>query len=299
MTKPDQAFRHQAVELGRFAAAFGIVMAHAMPLTLGRAGQLSLSFFVILTAFLSGQSLVRAPGRYHWWPRAVRLLLPWLACCALFRLVEWKISDPPLGFWEIRDPWSLLAGPEYHLWFLPFLILATATVRPVGRFAMTGRGLELAFSLIAVLALPAFTAHHRGLLPVPLSQWAAILPTYLWGLLCGIAVAQGRGNVAALGLAGVTAAGVIATGGQAFWPLSIPLAAALLWALWKTPLVGNWKMLGDAAFGIYLLHPLMLFVGYKLFGASANRLMLGFFAFALSCVTVFAMQRLPLARRLI
>lgn len=303
MSRAPAPDHRPAIELGRFVAAFGIVVAHALP-QMRWCGQVSLFFFVMLTAFLSGKSFLRAPQTYRWSQRVRRLVLPWMFWCGIFHVAQWKISRPPVGFLEIRDPWSLLSGPTYHLWFLPFLVGATALVQPFGLMADDDTRLALMFAATAGAALPLFALHAGNLVPAPLSQWALVLPVYVWALLFALAGTHGRSAMAAAGLAAITGAALVATqaetGGAEIWPLFLPAAAGLLAVLWRLPCRGmRFGPLGNSAFGIYLVHPLALLLGYKLFGADADRWGLALFAFALSCAIVAAMQRLPGARTLI
>ena len=57
------------VELVRFVAAFGVVVAHAQASPRDWVGHLSLGVFLILTAFLAMQSMQRAGGRYKLVPQ--------------------------------------------------------------------------------------------------------------------------------------------------------------------------------------------------------------------------------------
>src|SRR5262249_45425125 len=65
--------------------------------------------------------------------RAVRLLVPWLfwslAIAGVFALRATQRGEPAWGWTKAT---MLLYGPEIHLWFLPFLLVATAGVRAAG-----------------------------------------------------------------------------------------------------------------------------------------------------------------------
>ena len=274
-------------------------MAHAAPDIFGVVGQTSLSFFVVLTGFLAGKSFLRAKGDYRWSRRAAKLIVPLAFGWVLFIIVGWRVNDDHDPFAWLVSGWSLLSGPAYHLWFLPFLMAAAALVRPIGTFTRDDRRLAIALVALVALSLPMFFAHYDALVPRPLEQWAAVTPMFVWGLLWAIAVDRGRFIWVTPAMLGMTAMAVLATRGQELWAWLLPLAEVLVLALWRVPArKRNWAWMGDAAFSIYLIHPLALLVGYKLFGAHADPVALGVFACILSLGGATMVQRLPRQFRL-
>lgn len=299
MNLPRSSSYHPAIELGRLGAAFGIVMAHAAPMVFGLFGQVSLAFFVVLTGFLAGKSFLRSNGDYRWSRRAAKLMVPLAVGWVLFFLVQWKVNDQHDPFGWLTSGWSLLIGPEYHLWFLPFLIAAAALVRPIGRLLTSDSRLMTALVALVLLSFPMFLAHYDALVPSPLSQWAVVMPMFIWGLLWAFAVARNRAGWATLAMLGITVSAVLATRGQELWAWFMPMAQLLVLALWRVPPdKRNWTWMGNVAFGIYLVHPLALLIGYKLFGGGTDRVALGLFASALSFAIVAMAQRLPFQLRL-
>jgi len=296
MTKPA-AYR-QAIDLARFIASFGVVAAHAYAMENDWVGHISLGLFLILTAFLAMQSAQRAGGRYRFLVRAKRLVLPWLAWSLFFRLVALKVSDDP-GKWQLlSDPWSLLVGSTIHLWFLPFVMLAMALVEPVGRLITTPRRLAMALAALVVLSMPLFWAHELEL-HAPLPQWSFGFPVYILGLLLGVAHPMGRAGWPLLAAAVLSGLGLLISGGAA-WALTVVGAVLAFEVFWRMPMQGKWlPLLGQASFGIYLIHPFFMLVTYKFFGAEVNLLFAAVLTFAMSCAAVLVMRRVPALARLI
>lgn len=296
MTKP--ASYRQAIDLARFIASFGVVVAHAYALENDWVGHISLGLFLILTAFLAMQSAQRSGGRYPFLARAKRLVLPWLAWSLFFRLVALKVSDDP-GKWQLlTDPWSLLVGSTIHLWFLPFVMLAMALVEPVGRLITTPQRLAIALAALIVLSMPLFLAHDLGL-HAPLPQWSFGFPVYILGLLLGVAHPMGRAAWPLFAAVLLSGLGLVISGGAA-WSLTVVGAVLAFEAFWRLPLRGKWlPPLGQAAFGVYLIHPFFMLVAYKAFGSDVNLLFAAVLTFVLSCAAVLVMRRVPVLARLI
>lgn len=319
MTKAPSSMKAQAhiynsaIDLGRLVAAFGIVLAHAAPDEFGLIGQISLSFFVVLTGFLAGKSFLRARGNYIWSRRVARLIIPLALGWVLFFAVAWRVDDAHDPFAWLTSGWSLLSGPAYHLWFLPFLMAAAALVRPIGRFVIpdtnscddiTGdvagsRRLTIALILLVAGSFPLFRLHYDELIPRPLAQWAVVMPMFVWGLLWSLATDRRGAVQVTLAMAGITLCAVLATRGQELWAWALPLSEILVLALWRLPLRGpGWAWMGAMAFGIYLIHPLALLVGYKLFGAAINPVALGLFGCLSSGLAVAMARHMPRPLRL-
>jgi fucose 4-O-acetylase-like acetyltransferase len=288
----------QGIDLARFIAAFGVVVAHALVSPRDWVGHLALALFLILTAFLAVQSAQRAGGTYAFWPRARRLLVPWLAWSAFFRLLDLVISDRPDRFTPLTDPWSLLYGSYIHLWFLPFVGLAMALVGPAVKWVTTADRLLLACLLLLGVSAPLFWAHEALGLPEPLPQWAFALPCYALGLLLGVARPIGRAN-------GVLLTGILLTGlaiwlgGAAPWTFTLLVGLAAFELFWRLPLRGVWlPPLGQVSFGIYLAHPFFMLVIYKFMGPDVAPLLGAVLAFVLSWAAIAVLRHIPLFARI-
>ncbi|EKD60000.1 MAG: Acyltransferase 3, partial [uncultured bacterium] len=93
--------------------------------------------------------------------------------------------------------------------------------------------------------------------------------------------------------------GLLISGGAA-WALTVVGSVLAFEAFWRLPLRGKWlPLLGQAAFGIYLIHPFFMLVAYKLFGAEVNLLFAAVLTFVMSCAAVLVMRRVPALARLI
>lgn len=278
-----------SVELARFVAAFGVVVAHAQASPRDWVGHLSLAVFLILTAFLAMLSMERAGGRYKLAPRMRRILLPWLFWCLVFRLVDLALAGRM--FPVLSDPWSLLYGSTIHLWFLPFVALAMIWVAPVGRRVRDARALAVTLGLWLGLSVLAFALHEANL-PAPLAQWSFAAPLYLYGLLLAPAHRLNRAGwlIAAAGLA--SCAGALMT--HTPWPWTVLIAALIFEAVWRLnlrhPIL---PALGAVAFGIYLMHPFFILAVWKVLGPDTAWFPAAAVAFTLSWAATEAARRLP------
>lgn len=287
-----------AIDLARFIAAFGVVAAHAFASERDWVGHVALGLFLILTAFLSVQSMNRAGGRYPWIARARRLVLPWLFWSAVFRVVFFLVADGPERHALLSDPWTLLIGSSIHLWFLPFVMLAMALVEPSGRLIGDPRALAVATGALVAIGLPLFALHHFVPMPEPLPQWAFGLPVYAYGLLLAPAHALGRVGWLLAAVAVLSVGGYLMTG--EVWAL-MPLVAALGFEVfWRAPLSGQWmKRLGQVAFGIYLVHPFFMLVCYKFLGPDVDRMLATVATFLMSWAAAEVLRRLPVLKTLV
>lgn len=296
-TMSPKSPHRQGIDLARFIAAFGVVVAHALASPRDWVGHLALALFLILTAFLAVQSAQRAGGGYAFVPRARRLILPWLVWSAFFRLLDMAISDRPDRFMPLTDPWSLLYGSYIHLWFLPFVGLAMVLVAPVVRHVTTPERLIMASVLLLGISAPLFWAHEALGMPEPLPQWAFALPCYVLGLLLAVAGPMGKTWVPLVtGLLLTALSEVLGQGAP--WAATILIALVGFEVFWRLPIRGRWlSALGQVSFGIYLVHPFFMLVVYKLMGPEVNRMLGAVLAFLMSWAAVAVLRRFPLFAR--
>lgn len=288
----------QSIDLARFIASFGVVAAHVFAAENGWIGHLAVAAFLILAAFLSVQSMQRAMGVYAWRKRVPRVLIPWLFWCAVYKIVLIQVTDGPDKFTLMRDPYSLLAGPFIHLWFLPFLLLASLSVAPVWRLVQSQRDVVIGSTALAVLGTGAFWISSHAGLPMPFVQWLSALPSFGYGLLAGLALIYGGAIWPLLGMASLCGASFLLSG-QA-WMLQPLVAAVLFWAVWNVPMRARiLPHLGQVAFGIYLTHPFFLLVCFKIFGAGINAWVAMGLTFVMSWAATIGLRAVPFLRRMV
>lgn len=288
----------KGIEIARFIAAFGVVVAHAEASPTDWVGHLSLALFGILTAYLAVKSAERAGGSYAYLPRAKRLILPWVVWSLFYWVVEAVITDGPDKFRPLVDPWSLLYGGYIHLWFLPFIGLAMVLVSPAVTFVTTPERLWGALGLLLGLSAPLFWAHQALQLPAPLAQWAFTLPCYALGLL--LAKAHGLGRSSGALAAGVALSALAVWMGQAApWTFTVLAGLVGFELFWRLPVTGKWALhLGQVAFGIYLIHPFLMLVIYKFVGPNLPFLTGAVLDFLLSWATVALLRKIPVFARI-
>ncbi len=288
----------QSVDLARFLACFGIVAAHAYALEDDWVGHLSLGLFLVLTGFLAMQSYQRAGGTYNFRSRAERLLLPWLFWSAFFRLVDLKVSDSPDKWQLLQDPWTLFVGSAIHLWFLPFIILAMLLVKPVGYFVTTPERLAGVLGVLVLISVPMFWGMHYYAPPAPLPQWLYSLPVYTLGLLVGVAHPMGRASWPVIAGAAMAVGAYLVTE-AAPWAWTVFAAVLLFESFWRVQMQHRvLPKLGQAAFGIYLLHPFFMLVTYKFAGPDVDRMLATLATFGMSWAAVVILRRIPIFLRL-
>lgn len=303
---PGAGYR-RSVDLMRFLAAFGIVWDHARA-PFADVGYLALALFVVLTAFLAVGSFERSDGGGFWRARVLRIALPWLFWCAVFRVVLEVVSDRPGPEPLLNEPGSLLIGPFVHLWFLPFVMLALPAVPVISRGIRNARELFLGCVGLLVVALPMGLLHAQvaplawfvndAVLVQPLPQWFFSVPLFGFGALLAVAHRLGQAWLP-LTFAAVISA-VLVWRAPEFASAQMLLAGLVFEAVWRISIRGQWPTwLAGFAFGIYVMHPFFMLLAYKLFGAEVDRSWGALFAFAGAWAATWVWQRLPVLRRFV
>lgn len=274
----DLAAGHFAgIDLFRGLAAVALVYLHAVGGTAmadsGTFARVVVPFFsasAVMFAFLSGRKAGRSAGRYVG-QRALRILLPYVAWSAVYLAFRYGGSaalggPPPEPKWQ----W-LISGLSHHLWFLPYIFLATSAAflitrwcyRPGGSAAVVGVLLVGAGVASAVLP-PPWVARKLGYPAVlsyetlPAACWTLGV-LFLWQGLRGIELRRRP-------VAVVSWPVLIAGMGWLVWcGRAIPLENVLGLAALGAALCGvagagwaGWAKLGAWAYGIYLAHVLFV-----------------------------------------
>lgn len=254
MRESHQGQQH-SIDLLRIVSAFGIVWFH-MQAPGAAVGALALSLFLMIAGALAVGSARRRGGLAFWRARAQRVLEPWLAWSALYLAVD----ALRLGWVEaarLDDPLSLLIGPAVHLWFLPFLVLASGLAAAAAALLTTPGRVRLAAALLAVpCALPSL-ALHEGLLPEPFAQWSVAIVPFAYGLL--FAAGRERGAPGAAPAFALIAAATGWLGWGSAFAAPLVIAALVFEGAGRLPIRHPaLPALGGLTLGIYLVHPLAI-----------------------------------------
>jgi surface polysaccharide O-acyltransferase-like enzyme len=304
LAKPKSGDYRRAIDLLRFGAAVGIVLDHT--LAWGFVGYPALGLFLILTSYFGIGSYRRSGGANFWSSRAARIAIPWLFWCAVYRLVWEVVSDAPFSI--VTDPFTLLVGPSIHLWFLPFAMVALVVIPTIARDVETRQHLIVASIALVPLSVILGLIHAKsGLegwqiagspIPQPVPQWAYSLPIYVWGALAAVAHRINAPQIPLIAAA-VSSAVLLALDWDVA-SIQLILCAVVFEVFFRLPWKGEWMTkLAAYAFGIYLMHPFFLLVGYKVFGADMNAA-LGFaVAFFGSWAGTWLFKRLPVLKGMV
>ena len=291
--------RLASIDFARFLAAFGIVWAHAGAPG-AEVGYLALATFLLMTAYLAVLSWERSGAGASLFSRARRIVVPWLFWSLFYLAVHLAMRARHGGAGEplLSNPFALLIGPSIHLWFLPFLMMASLFIPPLEMKVRSRASVWLVCGALVALSLPLLWLHGFARLPEPFPQWAFALPHFLFGAVLALARRQGMllpPLLAALVISGVS---VAVTG--AFWSVQMLLSWVLFEALWRMELnLDLMRKLGRQAFGIYLLHPFFALFVYKALGADVHWLPLTLLCFGLSWAATALLLRLPGLRGLV
>lgn len=302
--QPDA--RRHSIDLLRFVAAFGIVWAHMLlPNPWAAFGYTALSVFLILVSFLSVQHIElreqqgprkRGATRYL---RVRRILVPWLFWCLVFKILIVLHHRDLWALTELTEPYSLLIGPAVHLWFLPFILIASAVLLPLSRATLTTRRAVVVASILAALVSAAsLYLHDHGKLPEPFCQWAFALPPFLYGLLAAYGRKLDIDIAPAAFFLGVCLAFMMLS--DAPWPVFSLLAMLVfILALMVEPRSATLHVLGTLSFGIYLLHPIFIVVWHRLDGAGDHDMAGAVAVFILSAIASAILLRTPFLRSVV
>ena len=287
-------------EIVRFACAAAIVVCH---IDTSNADYLAfaLSLFLILTTTFSVQAAqTRDLGRFMR-SRARRILVPWLAWSAFYTVIAIALTRDWRGPLLPDSPWSFLIGSTIHLWFLPFVFVVSALVAVVAPRIRSGRQLAWLTAWFIPLAIGCFYLHQLSILPDPFGQWAYSLPAVLFGIVVVLS-ARYEAKLLPIVFVAVVTVCAVALGGPLHAAPHLAIAAILylLCARMRVPGHPVVTELGRLAFGVYLIHPFMMLVFFKLFGTGHSVLSASITIVLMSTLAALAMSRLaqlPLVRR--
>jgi len=230
----DKTYNH-SIDLARIIGALAIVWFH-VKLPGGWAAYAALQVFVILLTYFSARRPLAKSAQ--------RLLLPWLIWSAIFAVMKTAqalIDGTPLA--TEFSFWMCLTGTALHLWFLPFSFFMLAAYAWLGRHIWWVLIPLVPLSIIAPMSAP---------LPIPLAQWAHVLPAAALGFW----MMEREEPVLPLALTAIAAsalwmAGVLTSPPQ----LAIGAMICLIAVLLPIPKFDAIAWAASLSLGIYLIHP--------------------------------------------
>lgn len=293
--QPAPRARLEILEGLRFVAALGIVWFHIHAPGSGIASG-ALALFLVLTSYFATLSLTKVGPRDFWTSRVMRVLLPWLAWCGFYLVVNAVRLHGLAPALRLENPWAVFIGPSIHLWFLPWVLISAVPIMFLAPRIMTGRAIAVA----AVIAVPICVAMlwvAEGTTMPPFEQWTVATTPTIYGLLAAAALRLDRPLVAPLFLAATVAGCLAVSATEALEPLVIGVVAFELGrrATWRVP---GLRALGRLSFGIYLIHPFFIYVLFK-FGGNSGSVAAALAVFAASALATAVMLRLPWVRSLV
>lgn len=279
---PVVTARNEAIDVVRFLAAAGVVFVHAVQSPAfdnwGNLFRFAVPFYLFASMYYQALSLKRNPKRtlgQQIAARFRRLYVPFLAWSLIYLVARdiKRVTVLHVAPLALR-PELLWKGPEYHLWFLPFLLLWSIILavaqrglvrrgrswRWVAITAAVGAGVVFAF-----VHMPASWSEAFDNPTYTYVQWWRALPAVCWGMAFAWIMALGATVYTVspmVGLAGIA----LAVGWllQQVWYGNEPgprgmtglgcMVAAL--APWHGAAVSAMARLGRYGYGVYLCHVL-------------------------------------------
>jgi hypothetical protein len=244
--------------------------------------------------------------------RAARLLAPWAFWwCVYAAVVVAKVLVDGWHLWDHFHWRTLISGTSAHLWYVPFVFVATSVVEALSSRAIRSDGGE-AFVAAAAGGLGAVVAFSfvwpAARLPFPFAQHAYAAAAVPLGMAMGLAIRRMPPETArarALGLAGaLVAMGIVAlllrpdlSPRQSLVQRYAVGAALFVLALcWTRPTPSLLRRVTPLAMGVYLAHPLVHMAVLQLPAVRQSSLADGLLTLALSAVAAALLARTPLRR---
>jgi len=255
---PEAPRRRSDVECARIAAAFGVVWFHSQEPFGHDVGYGGLVFFIIVSVYFA----VSAERIHGWRERAARLLVPCAIWSSLYGVIS-AVRGVPVFSEGPLSIGSLLATPSIHLWYLPFMFTVLVLLDQL-RARTSLRSLGTCCGAIAMAAIASAPLWRSVDLDAPFGQYLHALPPALIGVFFASFRELGGRTRAGL-LLGVSAATIaMLVRGQAgigvTYLVGILPGLLLLLPSSLIPPIGLVESLSATTYGVYLAHPLFLFV---------------------------------------
>jgi peptidoglycan/LPS O-acetylase OafA/YrhL len=264
--------RVAGVDLLRILAAVGIIWFHTEGAPHRGIGYAGLPvFLLIFFSLVTRQSPARTTAQFvsrRW----QRLLKPWLFWSLVYgscRLAKAAVTADWHPLHEILSVQTLFMGTWVHLWYLPYAFALGLLLHVLNQRIAAVNSIVVAVTAtgVGVVTLAACAAHLAGqAVTPPLAEWEFGLAALPLGLAVGrsLAVPSARAQVRLLLLIAGATVGVSAlltSLGLRSTAVPYSLAVVLVCLAYLCPVRSNAfiRAVAPLTFGIYLLHPLVIF----------------------------------------
>jgi hypothetical protein len=299
------AIRYDALDYLRIFGAFGIVLFHGAQDTLVRQiGYSGLIIFVLISIFVSLQNQSNKSIAQFIVSRTPRILVPWLFWFFVYGIINIIIGKPFLPGGGITFS-ALLAGTNIILWYLPFIflmsIIAFVYDQTSENITFIRKYRLIPFLVLSILSLISTPVWRPWSLSLgnPWAQWFHALPA----VFIGMTLAYLHNHSSHKYKMSLYASIIILTSvwlimiGQ-FDGVAIPylvgtiLFIVSIFVIHTSQNNGILMNISNSAYGIYLIHPIVYGVEYKL-GFSENAA-LPVITFVLSLLIILMAKRIPI-----
>ncbi len=303
------AERIAGIDRLRIVAAIGIVWFHtdgAPHREIGYAGlpMFLLIFFSLITRQDSGSTITHFLKR-----RWNRLLKPWLFWSAVYGLCHLAKAMHTMDVRGLSGMFSigtLLTGTNIHLWYLPYAFVSGLLAYELSRRTLKANHVLVAVmaTVIGMLALAACaigTAIYR--LPNPIAQWEFGLATIPLGFAIGRCLAIPSRSLQKILLAGISL-GILIEGrilqslnlSALVIPYGIAVVSICIAYCWETRKDIITTALAPLTFGIYLIHPLVIFALQHCLSPSRSWCLFISLTVCISAMITLVLMKTPIKR---
>jgi surface polysaccharide O-acyltransferase-like enzyme len=277
------AERVVGMDLLRIMAAVGIIWFHTEGAPYRAIGYAGLPTFLLIFFALIARQGRSQDTRYFLKRRWDRLLKPWLCWSLVYgvaRLVKAAYSTNLSPLAHLLSMETVLAGTAIHLWYLPYAFISGLLIHLLNRhmWRIDDRLVVFLATLLGVFALVVCTPGtylHRY--PLPLPQWEFGLAAVPLGLAIGrsLTISSCRAQILLLSMVCAATLGSCAVLafrglGSASIPYGLAIVLVCLACRWRVGGNGFVAAVASLTFGVYLIHPLVIYGQRHLLAAGGH-----------------------------
>jgi len=260
-----------SIEWLRFFAAFGIVWFHAENASWKIVGYAGLPIFVIVFCALIVIHFQQSRFLDYAKKRSVRLLIPWIFWSIVFAAM--KVGRCFLGgTHSLGTPtWNeFLVGGNIHLWFLPFAFMLSLVLYWMCKLALSSNktvNVIAASSFLVIISLYTSGSFSKYIaLSPPFAQWSFAVSCLPLGFCLGY-IYRTMIDISKYLAYGILYTMVVAVclhihylwDNTLLIPYGLGLLLTILALIIPLPYENSGRFLGSLTYGIYLIHPLVMF----------------------------------------